>query len=100
VKENQRKIDLLVSEGRVKLHVFEPSNRKIWTIVGKTKEHWIDPELDFCSCASYYFNSTKDKRGCYHLDSLRAAQQTAKVELIKFSDDEFDNFIAGLISDL
>jgi len=34
------RIELLVSEGRVKLHLFGPSKRKIWTVVGKGEEHW------------------------------------------------------------
>jgi len=44
-----KKINSLLSEKRVKLHLFEPSNRKIWTVVGMDKEYWFDPELDFCS---------------------------------------------------
>ena len=35
-KEPDR-IEQLVSEKRVKLHLFEPSQRKIWTVVGKLK---------------------------------------------------------------
>ena len=35
-KEPDR-IEQLVSEKRVKLHLFEPSQRKIWTVVGKTE---------------------------------------------------------------
>ena len=96
-KEN--KIDSVISEKRVKLHLFEPSERKIWTVVGKGKEHWLDPDSEFCSCESYYFNSYNGKKGCYHLDSLKAAKSENKVELIKFSDDEFGDFISGLISD-
>ena len=38
------RIELLVSEKRVKLHLFEPSKRKIWTVVGKGEEHWVDPD--------------------------------------------------------
>ena len=37
-KEPDR-IEQLVSEKRVKLHLFEPSQRKIWTVVGKGEEH-------------------------------------------------------------
>ena len=42
-----KKIDSLLSEKRIKLHTFEPSNRKIWTVVGIDKEYWFDPDLDF-----------------------------------------------------
>ena len=100
MKNNSNKIESVVTEKRVKLHLFEPSMKKIWTVVGKGKEHWLDPDLNFCSCPSYYFNATKDKHGCYHLDSVGVAQKENKVELIKFSDDEYSDFIRGLISDL
>ena len=49
------RIELLVSEKRVKLHLFNPSQRKIWTVVGKGEEHWVDPEGCFCSCPGFYF---------------------------------------------
>ena len=94
------KIDSVISEKRIKLHIFEPSQRKIWTIVGKEKEYWLYPEMNFCSCQSFYFNSIAGKQECYHLKSVTIAEKENKVELIKFSDEEFSNFIAGLVSDL
>ena len=100
MKKGQNKIESTISEKRVKLHLFEPSNRKIWTVVGKTKEHWLDPNLDFCSCQSYYFNTVDGKPGCYHLESLKLAEKENKVELVKFSDEEYADFISSLISDL
>jgi len=94
------KIEIVISEKRIKLHIFEPSQRKIWTVVGKEKEYWIEPELNFCSCESFYFNSIAGKNDCYHLQSFALAQKENKVEQIKFSDDEFSDFISGLVSDL
>ena len=98
--KNPTKIESVVSEKRIKLHIFEPSQRKIWTVVGKEKEYWFEPELNFCSCQSFYFNSVSGKNECYHLQSFELAQKENKVELIKFSDEEFSNFIVGLISEL
>ena len=102
------KINSLLSEKRIKLHIFEPSNRKIWTVVGTEKEYWLDPDLDFCSCPGYYFNNE-----CYHLDTLTVAMKVDnvvkskefdwpknKIEIITFSDHEYEDFIAGLLSDL
>ena len=94
--DDSKKIESVLSENRVKLHVFEPSNKKIWTVVGKEKEYWVYPEMDFCSCASYYFGKMEGKADCYHLQSVKLAQKENKAEIIKFSDDEFVDFVSGL----
>jgi len=100
VNKDSERIESMVSEKRVKLHFFEPSQRKIWTVVGKGKEHWLDPDAQYCSCIGYYFGRLNGKSTCYHLDSLYAAKEENKVETIRFSDDEYADFLSGLISDL
>tara|TARA_B100000678_G_scaffold284226_1_gene285514 strand:- start:321 stop:623 length:303 start_codon:yes stop_codon:yes gene_type:complete len=90
----------ILSEKRIKLHHFETSNRKIWTIVGEKKEYWLDPDLDFCSCPGYYFNRIHERRTCYHLKTLKIAREQNKIEKISFSDSEYEDFIASLLSDL
>jgi len=100
VNKDFDRIETLVSEKRVKLHLFDPSQRKIWTIVGKGEEHWIDPDGSYCSCPGFYFGQLNGKSDCYHLESTKLAQKENKVEKIIFSDDEFSDFLAGLISDL
>ena len=90
-----KKIDSLLSEKRIKLHTFEPSNRKIWTVVGTDKEYWFDPDLDFCSCPGYYFNNK-----CYHLDHFPLAMSQNKIESTTFSDDEYESFIGVLLAEL
>jgi predicted nucleic acid-binding Zn finger protein len=94
------RIELLVSEKRVKLHLFEPSQRKIWTVVGKGEEHWVDPDCGFCSCPGFYFGQLNGKISCYHLDSAQLAKRENKIEQVIFSDDEFSDFLFSLISDL
>ena len=94
------RVEILVSENRVKLHIFEPSQRKIWTVVGKGEEHWIDPDGGFCSCPGFYFGELSGKTSCYHLESAHFAKRENNVEEIIFSDDEFSDFLSGLISDL
>ena len=98
--EKSEKIKLVISEKRVKLHHFVPSNRKIWTVVGKEKEHWLDPQLEFCSCSGFYFGMLKNKKPCYHIESISITIKEGKYETIKFSDDEFENFIVSVINDL
>jgi len=94
------RIELLVSEKRVKLHLFEPSQRKIWTVVGKDEEYWVDPDGSFCSCPGFYFGQLNGKISCYHLDSAQLAKRENKIEQVIFSDDEFSDFLFSLISDL
>ena len=48
MNQKSKKMNDLISQNRVKLHLFETSQREIWTIVGKEKEHWIDPASNFC----------------------------------------------------
>lgn len=94
------RVQSLVSEKRVKLHIFEPTERKIWSVVGKGEEHWIDPDCNYCSCPGFYFGKLNGKMTCYHLESAQLARNENKVEEIIFSDDEFFDFLRGLISDL
>ena len=96
----QEKINSIVDQRRVKLHRFNPSKREIWTIVGKAKEQWIDPDSKFCSCSGYYFGMIKNKSPCYHLDSILKAKKENKFEIIEFMDDEYESFISGIVSDL
>ena len=96
----QDKIKSVVDEKRIKLHRFNPSKREIWTVVGKEKEHWIDPNSNFCSCAGYYFGMIKNNSPCYHLESVSLAKKENKFEIIEFVDDEYESFISGIVSDL
>lgn len=100
MNKNSNRIEITVYEKRVKLHVFEPSQREVWTVVGKGKEHWLDPENEYCSCRGYYFGRLSGKKLCYHLESLNLAKKEKQAEKIVFSDDEYVNFITSLVSDL
>ncbi len=100
MSQNLDRVQSLVSEKRIKLHIFEPTQRKIWTVVGKGEEHWIDPDCNYCSCPGFYFGRLNGKATCYHLESAQLARTQNKVEEIIFSDDEFSDFLRGLISDL
>ena len=93
-------VDSIVSSNGVKLHLFEPSNRKIWTVVGKDNEHWLDSDLGYCSCEDYYYNAMEKGRQCYHLQAVKAAITQDKVETITFQDSEFESFISALVQDV
>ncbi len=100
MSKDPNRVKSLVSEKRVKLHLFEPTQRKIWTVVGKSNEHWIDPDSGYCSCPGFYFGKLNGKNVCYHLDSVQYARKENQVETVVFSDDEFSDFVSALISDL
>ncbi len=93
-------VDSIVSSNGVKLHLFQPSNRKIWTVVGKDNEHWLDSDLGYCSCEDYYYNAMEKGRQCYHLQAVKAAITQDKVETITFQDSEFESFISALVQDV
>jgi predicted nucleic acid-binding Zn finger protein len=90
----------LLEGGAVKLHVFEPSGRTIWTIVGRDNEHWADIELGFCSCKSYYYKTLSNGTLCYHLKCIMLAKQNNKFVRIKFHDIEYTVFINALLADI
>ncbi|MDE1725501.1 MAG: hypothetical protein KGH76_06360 [Thaumarchaeota archaeon] len=100
MKKDSGNVDLVVSLNGVKLHRFEPSNREIWTVVGKENEHWLDPDLEYCSCENYYYDAMEKGKQCYHMKAVRAAKEQNKVEIVRFEDSEFPNFMYALVQDL
>ena len=100
MNEKSKKIKSVISEKRIKLHYFLPSNRKIWTVVGSDREYWLDPDLDFCSCPGYYFTKKNNEKNCYHLDSLKTVNHETDIESVTFSDTEYRDFLSGVLADL
>lgn len=91
----------IASAGRVKVHRFEPSGRSITTVVGRGDEHWVDPDMRFCSCRAFYFAMTRGgDPSCYHIKSARVASDSGKAEVVVFADEEFDDFVRGLVPEL
>ena len=84
----------------LKLHYFVPSERKLWTIIGKNNEYWVDPELDYCTCKHYYYKTLSGEVKCQHLKSFKALLKNNNYDKIKFSDDEYFNFISMLVRDI
>ena len=87
--------------GGVKLHAFEPSGRRIWTVVGDGDEHWVDPERGYCSCPAFRFERLGGGGGdgsCYHLDAVRSAgADGGRPDVTMFSDDEYAGLVSGLL---
>jgi predicted nucleic acid-binding Zn finger protein len=82
----------------LKCHLFEPSKKSIWTIVGKHYEYWIDLDLGYCSCNDYYFRTLSGKGMCYHLNFAKQ-KINSTVDTICFSDLEYYDFVKSVIND-
>lgn len=101
-KSLDKAIDVACSKG-VKKHVFFPSGRFIYTVVGSEKDEFIDPERNFCSCRHYFFKilTRGDKNDiCYHLLGYLIAKEIDNIDTVTFSDDEYNGFLRAIITDL
>jgi predicted nucleic acid-binding Zn finger protein len=98
-RSHAAKVERTLALGAVKLHTFQPSGRKIWTVVGKDNEHWADPELEFCSCKSYYYRTLSNGDICYHLKSVLQAMETSRFVCTEFDDTEYVGFLKVLLMD-
>lgn len=99
-----RKFDKAVDTvlaGGVKENRFLPSGRKLLTVVGNLGDEFIDPEKPYCSCSHFFFRvlSGKDEL-CYHLLSYKIAFQAGRVEVTKFSDEEYGPVLKAIIGDV
>lgn len=88
-------------DGCVKRHVFLPSGRYVYTVVGRNADEFIDPDKPFCSCESYFYGvlSTKVKY-CYHILSYKIADESGLIQEVRFDDEEYDGFMRLIASDV
>lgn len=95
-----RAIDAVI-EGRVKRHTFVPSGKTLYTVVGRSGDEFVDPEVPFCSCESFFFTVLGGKSDtCYHLLAYRIASESDVFSETQFHDEEFRYFLGLLSSDL
>ncbi len=93
-------VDIVSGRG-VKEHRFNPSGRVIFTVVGSTGDEFIDPQKPFCSCSNFFFHvQTKKDDLCYHLLSYRIAFESKKLDVINFSDDEYNAVMEAVVRDV
>jgi predicted nucleic acid-binding Zn finger protein len=87
----------------VKRHVFGPSQRDIWTVVGKEGDFLVtldQRERNYCSCYDFQFRVLNGSVPmCYHLIALSQAKAKGLHSTVQFSDEEFEGFIRALVSD-
>ena len=88
-----------IASGSVKQMIFKPSKKKIWIVVGRDNEYWVEPELGFCSCKDFYFTALSGGDECYHLNSVRKALQDNMFQMIEFEDREYVKYLQALAED-
>jgi len=82
----------LVDKNRVKKYMFRPSNRVIWTVLGRKGEYQVIPETNFCNCDDYYFRVIDRKKTlCYHIIAQRFAEAFGKYTVKKLPDKAYSS---------
>jgi len=77
----------LVDKNRVKKYMFKPSDRVIWTVLGRKGEYQVIPETNFCNCDDYYFRVIdREKTLCYHIIAQRFAEALGRYTVKKLPD--------------
>jgi predicted nucleic acid-binding Zn finger protein len=95
----QLTVDDIVSSGCVKRMLCLPSGKKLWVVIGKDNEYWIDPELGFCSCKDFYFATLSGGQDCYHLKSVRKAMQQKRFTTTEFDDSYYVLLLQAIVDD-
>jgi predicted nucleic acid-binding Zn finger protein len=105
-KNRKEKASELVGNLGVKLHIFKPSEREIWTVVGKEGDFLVDEDPNthghaYCSCGDFHFRVLSGMvPECYHLIAFRQAKERSLFDKIEFSDEEYESFLGNLVKDI
>ena len=94
-----REEDSIARSGNVKQMLFLPSGKRLWVVIGRDNEYWADPELGFCSCKDFYFNTLSRGQDCYHLKSVIKAIQQKTFTAIEFDDREYIDLLQAVADD-
>ena len=95
-----RAIDTVLAGG-VKESLFLPSGRKVISVVGRLGDEFIDPDRPYCSCSNFFFHVLGGREEtCYHLLSYRIASKIGKLDVVKFSDEEYGGYFAAIARDV
>lgn len=95
--ERCRKALKVLEEGKVRKFIFSPSERIVWTVVGKDREYQILSLANFCSCNDFYFRVLNyETYLCYHLMAQKMAVALEKYIVIKKKDEEYETLMTVL----
>jgi predicted nucleic acid-binding Zn finger protein len=96
----------VVNKLGVKLHVFDPSGREIWTVVGTEGDALVNIDRfgegkQYCSCDDFHFRVLGGAVSeCYHLIAARKARERNLYSKVVFSDEEYASFLRSLLADI
>jgi predicted nucleic acid-binding Zn finger protein len=78
-------------------YTYKPSNRVIWTAMGRNQEHLIYPKL-FCSCQDYYKNVVVNRIRdfCKHIIAQVISEAIHNFKETTLDDKDFKELVAGL----
>ncbi len=101
----QERAHKLVDELRVKQHLFLPSKRAIWTVVGRDGDTMVNfgavNGSPYCSCNDFHFRVLGGEIAeCYHLIAARRARDQGIYSITNFSDEEYESFLRSLMVDV
>ena len=95
-----RAIDAVLAGG-VKDVRFIPSGRRLFTVVGRLGDEFIDPAKPYCSCSNFFFRVLGGREEiCYHLLSHKIATKTGKIDVVEFNDEEYGPYLVATIRDV
>jgi len=78
-------------------YICKPSNRVVWTAMGKNQEHLIYPS-SFCSCQDYYKNVVINRKRdyCKHILAQIISEALNEFKKVILNDREFKDIIKDL----
>jgi predicted nucleic acid-binding Zn finger protein len=78
-------------------YIYKPSNRVVWTAMGRNQEHLIYPKL-FCSCQDYYKNVVvnRNREFCKHIVAQIISEALQNYKETTLDDKEFKELISEL----
>jgi predicted nucleic acid-binding Zn finger protein len=91
-------VENAIAGGSIKKIVFKPSGRTLWLVVGRDNEHWVDPDLGFCTCKDFYFKALSGGVECYHLQSVKKAIGGSP-SMTEFDDEEYVQILQSIVQD-
>jgi predicted nucleic acid-binding Zn finger protein len=83
---------------KVRKYIFNPSEKKVWVVIGKSGSYQILPSVNFCSCNDFYFRVIGQEIFlCYHLIAQKLAYALDKYEIIEKEEAAFESLIKTVL---